>query len=303
MSKQKLLITIASWEPRFLFGAERVLGEDHPTSVLYFWFEEYGERTANARGRLDQMVAGLPSRAVKLNWGPITEVGGNKPILAHASVWKTVYNALEEVLKVGDEFILDITTMPRESIWIILDILADRGHKGTIRYHKAIEHGDWCGCEPGAPHIVPKLGGLPDSDFPTKLLIVAGYDQDRSEQFIAHYEPIETLILCQDGVHAENMQKNIERHKTRFGNRGSSIKLEGVDCYSNDWGYRQIFSIASEFGAGANLLMASLGPKTSAVALYRAHRELECTSLVYAPCGDYNTKYSDGISNSLSIEW
>lgn len=303
MSKNKLFITIASWEPRFLLGAKRILDEDNPTSVLYFWFEEYGERTANARSLMDQMVTELPSQVVRLNWGPVTDEVGNKPIMAHASVWKTVYKALEEALNIGDEFILDITTMPRESIWIILDILADRGHKGVVKYHRAAGHGDWCGCEPGAPHIVPKLGGLPDSDFPTKLLIVAGYDQDRSEQFIAHYEPIETLILCQDGVNAENMQKNIERHKARFGNRGSSVKLQVVDCYSNDWGYSQILTIASEFGAGANLLMASLGPKTSAVALYRAHRELECTSLVYAPCGDYNANYSVGISDSLSIEW
>jgi len=45
--------------------------------------------------------------------------------------------------------------------------------------------------------------------------------------------------------------------------------------------------------------MASLGPKLSAVALYRLHKKYPQTGLVYAPAKEFNPQYSYGITESI----
>jgi hypothetical protein len=95
-------------------------------------------------------------------------------------------------------------------------LLTEAGKPGKIVYHRANKHGAWCGCEPDRPHIVPKLGGIPSLDGPTKLLILSGYDEDRSEQLIASFEPDQTLILYQEGLHEENREKNEKKGSSRF---------------------------------------------------------------------------------------
>jgi len=221
-------------------------------------------------------------------------------------VWKHVRQVIDHLREVSDSFVLDISTMPRELLWITLDLLDDAGLPGRIVYHRAEKHGDWCGTDPGRPHIVPKLGGLAVLDYPTHLLVVSGYDGDRSEQFISSFEPRRSVILYQEfpnGINEENREKNEGRHRARFGNRGASIDLRGINCYDSDWGFSQIFETATQLSSSANLILASLGPKTSAVALYRVHRKLEASSLVYAPCRDYNKAYSTGLRESLWLEW
>lgn len=303
MKNSSLFITTASWEPRFSDGVKEAFATSDFSSVLCFWFEEYGERTAEARASLADLCQSRNFLSVPLRFFSEADPQDRVKRPAHASTWRAIHKALGEALPGLDSFILDITTMPREVLWITLDLLTECGIPGAIIYHAAVSHGSWCGCEPEPPHIVPKLGGLPLINRPTKLLIASGYDEDRSEQFISTYEPIETLILFQDGVNEENVHRNEKQHKLRFGNRGASLRFESVDFYSADWGTKRTIEIASSFADGGNLILASLGPKPSAVALFEAHRLLPTSSLAYAPCRNYNPEYSVGMKQVVSIEW
>ena len=299
-------ITAASWEPRFLLGAQRVFSEQHFSNVICFWFEEFADRTKENRELFRGLTEHVHLRDVPLPMYDSKDVHGSRNTPAYAIVWRRVRELFDELNGRVGSFVLDISTMPRELLWIVLDLLCDSNVSGRIVYHRAERHGEWCGAEPERPHIVPKLGGLPVLDRPTTLLIVSGYDGDRSEQFIASYEPQQSLILYQefpDGVNAENREKNEGRHKERFGNRGANIALSGINCYEADWGFQVILDAATELTKGANLILASLGPKTSAVSLYRVHRRLDESSLVYAPCRSYNESYSTGIGESLWLDW
>jgi hypothetical protein len=71
-----------------------------------------------------------------------------------------------------------------------------------------------------------------------------------------------------------------------------------VDAYSADHGRSELEAqIRSHIGS-ANVIMASLGPKITAVALYQIHATHPETTLVYAPSGEYNHSYSMGIGET-----
>jgi len=229
-------------------------------------------------------------------------LGSERPIPSYVNTWVTIHEMLAEALPRMDSCVFDITTMPREALWITPDLLTEAGLPGKIFYHRANNHGDWCGCEPDRPHIVPKPGGVPSLDGPTKLLILSGYDEDRSEQLIASFEPDETLILYQEGLHEENRLKNEKKHRLSFINR-QTIGFDSIDCYAPDWGFARVQKIVSKFAPDSNLILASLGPKTSAVSLYRLQRHFPKSGLIYSPCKDYNVDYSKGIGDTLTIDW
>jgi hypothetical protein len=306
MNQRQIFINTASWEPRCIEGVRRVFSTHQFASAIFFWFEEYPERTEKVRKELMKIADGLSPIFVPLPMYAPDKLTNRYTTPSYITAWKEIRRALYESCPAFDSFVLDITTMPREALWIILDLLTEKGISGKVVYHRAESHGDWCASDPERPHIVPKLGGLPSHERASKLLVVSGYDVDRSEQFIASYEPRETLILFQEfpkGVNPENENKSERRSKLRFGNRGNAIKLKGVNCYEPDWGFSRILSEARLLGENANLILASVGPKTSAVSLYRVHRHLYESSLVYAACKNYNKDYSIGIGETMSIDW
>ena len=296
MNKNVLYIVTASWEGRFLEGARRVVKENNCTNALCFWFEDYEARTAEARKIFKQEFASLNPKLEKLRL-----LGAEGSPSGNADLWRRIFEVLAEHLPRADSFVFDITTTPRVALWIILDLLTEAKIPGIVYYHQAVKHGPWCGCEPDRPHVVPKLGGISGLDKPTKLLIVTGFDEDRSEHFINYFEPTETLILLQEKFLKE-AERNREPHLKRFEGR-HGIKLITTNSYTPDWGFASLKSVALEFGRDANLVLASVGPKPSAISLYRLHRIMPHSSMVYSPCREYNEEYSTGIGESMRLTW
>lgn len=297
-----LFITTASWEPRFLDGARRILKEGHATAVLCFWFDDYSERTTEARALFAKEFDGMQPVFRKLRLVPHADETGNSPSSSRADVWRGIFEAFSEVIIGKERFILDITTTPREALWIILDLLTEAGLPGEIVYHRAESHGDWCGGEPERPHIVPKLGGISEIDKSTKLFVLTGFDQDRCEHFISYFEPQSTVIALQIGSPKEDVPKNQMQHIAKFSGR-HGIELIEMNSYSDDWGFNFIAAATADMRKDSNLVLASLGPKTSAVALYRLHRTIVNSALVYSPCREYNPNYSQGIKETLRLNW
>jgi hypothetical protein len=297
MRKDTLYIATASWEPRFLEGARRILGGNDISNVLCFWFEDYESRVA---GHLRQFTNEFKHLSPKLE--KLRLIRQDSPETTQTELWKRIFDVFaEEIASVG-KVVFDITTTPRIALWIILDLLTEAKIPVTIVYHQADSHGPWCASEPDRPHIVPKLGGISDLDKCTKLIIISGFDEDRSEHFISYFEPTETIILLQEGFPDEDSKRNQEPHIKRFQGR-PGIKMQKMNSYAPDWGYAGLEKIAMEFGKDSNLVLASVGPKTSAVALYHLHRRMPHSSIAYSPCRNYNEIYSLGIRKTLTLEW
>lgn len=303
MKPRVLLITAASWEERFIKGAERVAGQREFSDVICYWYKEFEELTTKARNGFAELYP--LARFVELRMHTLPRDVDVDARPAYATTWVRIWEELRGRVDQFDEFVLDITTMPREAIWISLDLLTEARRPGRIVYHRALDHGSWCGSEPEPPHIVPKLGGEPAMNLPTKLLIISGADDDRSQQFVNAFEPSETLLLFQQpsAVHGDLSHVLQSDALPKGSGRLDRLSRHGIDCYTPDWGFSRLLEEASSFGEAANLLMASLGPKTSAVSLYRVQRNLKRSALAYAPCRTYNDSYSTGIGDSLELAW
>jgi hypothetical protein len=301
MKKRALFIATLSWEPRFLEGARRILRSEVFSDVLCFGFKDFEERTAAIQKTFEEEFADLHPRFKMLQLSPSNRTTGRRLAATEGSLWKQIFDTVSTEIEEIDTFTFDVTTTPREALWIILDLLTEAKLSGSLAYHRASSHGAWCAGEPESPHIVPKLGGISALDKPTKLLILTGFDEDRSKQFILHFEPKETLILLQEGSDHE-AEKSRSLHEHQFAGR-KGIRLETLDSYSSDWGFASLEKMAVPFAEDSNLMLASVGPKTSAVALYRLHRSLLNSALVYSPCREYNKGYSTGIGETLRLKW
>jgi|GEM_PF-4616931 len=287
----------ASWETRFLESAKRIIPQTRPSRILCYWFRDYAERTQENRNEFMKLFKDYDIEMIPLD----LYISDSFSSSHEGALWRCIHEAIEDFVTSEGSFHFDITTIPREALWITLDLLKEKNIPGIIYYSQANSHGAWCSSNPNIPHIVPKLGGVAEFDRPTKLIILSGYDVERCDSLIMHYEPEATAIFLQEGYN-EDFEKNQEPHKKRFS-REQNVELLKMNSYSSDWGYSTISKFAKSFGENANLLLASVGPKTSSVALYLLQQEMPNTMLVYSSARDYNMHYSEEIRDVLTFKW
>lgn len=284
--RSRTLISVASWEERFLLGFER-LNEKPFDQVIMFYYKEYMDRTASNRARIQAICKGENISLVPLSFADQQES------------WKTIYTTLQAVNPSSSKFTVDLTTMPRETIWAVFDLVENLGGKADYVYHRPERYHDkWLSRDPGKPRLAYKLAGLSQFGLPTKLLILTGYDADRVKQLMAFFEPNETLLGIQIGEQFDNRHLNEEKHKDEFNKRAGVVYFD-VDAYSEDHGQTIIREIILPHVGLSNLVMSSLGPKLTAVALYKLHKEFPETALAYAPSNEFNPNYSKGIGASI----
>jgi hypothetical protein len=85
----------------------------------------------------------------------------------------------------------------------------------------------------------------------------------------------------------------------RLIREGNGIAPFDVDAYGDDCGQAKIESVLGEYPTQTNVVMSTLGPKPSAVALYRIHKKWPQIALCYAPSREYNRTYSSGLGGSI----
>ncbi len=289
MSKQEnLLITVASWEDRFRLGIARLLGDGVYTKVLMFYFSEYAEWTTENRAIVAEACK---AKSIGIDE---QELSFDSP----AKSWQTVYRVVDPDILGATSYILDITTMPRETIWTVLWRLEATKAPVKYVYHKPETYGQWLSRDPGKPRLVFKLSGEANLGVPTKLVILTGYDTERVQQIIRFFEPDETILGLQGGKQYDSDQRNAEKHRECYRHE-PNVNFFDVDAYGRDHGFQSIASVVAKFTETHNVVLTSLGPKLSAVSLYKVHGRWPRTGLVYAPSSDFNRDYSHGIRESV----
>lgn len=283
------MLTVGSWEPRFMLGFERLIAAHSPREVLMYYYSEYSENSKSNRVKARELCN-------KQNIGlEEHELSFARPIAS----WKALYNTAGSSRLAGQGVIIDITTMPREAIWILFGFLTESMASVLWAYHKPAHYNsEWLSRDPDRPRLVPKMGGVAKLGYPTKLLLLTGFDVERTRQLLAVFEPEFTWIGVQTGDQFNNRVLNIAKNMKEF--QGSpATKLFEVDAYCADQGRTTIEQEISEHLKDSNVIMASLGPKVSAVALYHIHKANAETSLVYAPSREFNVDYSYGIGETF----
>jgi len=283
-----MIITCASWEDRFYLGFERLLRQEKPTSVIMYYYKEYASRTNDNRLKVDQLCK---ENVVSLH---NHELSFDDP----AYSWKKLFRTITGFESIDKNIIVDITTMPREAIWSVFYLLDGRVKSIKYTYHKPAGYDkEWLSRDPERPRLVFKLGGLAKLGLPSRQIILAGFDIDRIRQLILFYEPELNIIGTQTGDQFEQ-DLRVSKIKEEFKNEPGTTLFE-VDAYSDDHGEKLIEEQISPYIETSNIILSSLGPKPSAVALYRLHKKYPETALAYAPSRDFNINYSHGIGATI----
>ena len=279
-----VLLAFASWEDRFVGGVLEDLDLLPSAQLLVFYYSSYSAQTDQPRRQLQAecSVRGLGYDEVELD--------PDRPQY-NLRLLDAAINGLGPT----SPFVVDISTMPREIIWSIFWLSEDRQGSLRYRYYSPAGYSEqWLSRDPGRPRLVHKLSGIALPQAKTALLVAVGYDVQRVWQLIRFFEPSKLIIALQtnspfpanDGI----MQRYVE--ELRVGEACSTFE---IDAFEDDHGYRSIEARLADLVDDHNVVLSSLGPKLTAVSLYRIHRRWPQVGLVYAPANQFNIEYSRGI--------
>ena len=284
-----VVVTVASWEPRFIQGIRRTLAECSFGRLLAYFIEEYSDRTEEARQALRQVVKEHPGVAFEEQ-----EMSFGAPRIA----WRMLEKDLGPGARIGDRVLVDLTTMPREVIWSALFWLEAASAEVHYIYNRPETYAeDWLARDPNDPRLVFKLAGTLEVGRPTALVAVTGFDENRCRQAVEFYEPARVLLAAQGGRQYDNNVRNIG---PRFAAGGIPIEHAEVDAFSGGHGYSALRGHVDKLTREHNVILCSFGPKPSAIALYRLQREFPQSALAYIGCKEYNPKYSTGLGQAIT---
>jgi hypothetical protein len=287
-----VLVTLASWEPRFRDGTDRLIAGAKPDRVIMYYYEEYSARTEGTRVHVASLCAqeGVELKAHRLSFA--------EPL----DSWRILDTTLEPSLLHRKLALVDITTMPRETIWAVLWLLDEGRAESRCVYHQPGEYcEEWLTRDPRRPRLVYKMGGQTKLGAQTALIVLTGYDLERTKQLRSFFEPVSTFLGIQTGEQFGNQQLNAQKHR-KWAEEEPDVEVFDVDAYASDAGLAAVEAVLSKNVAERNVLMSSLGPKPSAVSLYRLHRKYPEAGLVYAPSGEFNPRYSSGIGETIYLD-
>lgn len=292
--KTDVLITLLSWEDRYFLGLEKDIADYNPDKVIMLrhltnseWkSDNYQKTQALLKDRLLEIT--LDAQQPAQNWATFSEVfskhGHNVNIL------------------------VDITTMTREIIWLTLFNCKLHESSGNFIYYKPASYADeWISRDPGKPRLLYRMSGIHKLNAPTLLVVTAGYDLQRIDSLIHYFEPKDTIIFCQTTNNRKNEDnfktiKSIVRHKY---NIETVLQYDAYDVKScQDLIIKTLTdtSNSNSFLDTHNIIMNSLGPKTSAIALFNIWQNNPQIALSYLPSKEYNKEYSSGIGEVVTGE-
>ncbi len=286
-SKVDVLLTVASWEERFSKGFKNILGSKKPKRVIVFYFKEYSKWSKTNVDSAEKLCAseGVEFKAVTLLM--------SEP----HTTWETINSEVMAIEADTKDICLDITTMPRETIWEFLYLVKRRLEDARVNYtyYKPEDYGDWLSAEPGRPRLVYRMSGIIKLGQPTTLLVLTGFDVGRTKRLVRMYEPHQVILGLQIGEQFENEEKNIKRHKEAFTRDKGIIWFDG-NQYDPIEIKNKILDEIKPFD-DTNIVLSSLGPKPGAIGIYQAYSANPELAISYAPSGEYNLEYSIGLGD------
>lgn len=290
MNKSRL-ISVLGWEERFLLGLTRNIEQLSIQSVDLLIYEEYRSFTAKNLLEAD-MISIRSGKACTKH--PIKY---NDPVLT----WKYLQSWVEQSITIGEIIWLDITTMPRETIWSLLFFLSQRSCEIHYVYWSPLQYDDkWLCKEPDKPRLLFKHSGVSEFGKDTALIILTGFDSERTGQLVLHYEPTLTVLGIQQGVQYQNTSRNSPQHHIDQCKGETTIKMFDFDAYEPEHGLLALKKAIVPLLADYNVVISSLGPKLSAISVYKLHSEFPSLALTYVPTKEYNLVYSHGIKSRIT---
>lgn len=292
MKRNITLYTVLGWEERFLLSTNHILEKYDIDKVCLICFTDYSHMNnmnKNRKAIKDLLI----EKNIDLNF---IELEYSDSI----SNWKKLGDFFNSVKP--KEVIINITTFPRETIWTFLFFLRLSSPRVTYVYYKpqSYDKGDG-GLTKNhkSPRLLFKHSGVFDLDKKLALFIITGFDHNRTDLLIEHYEPTKVVYLSQKGKQFENMKRNCGiSPKTAYEN----VIIENIsfDSYNINESYNTLVELIKN-NSDYNIIITSQGPKTSAISTYNAYLENKNVALAYVPAREFSGEYSFGFNNEPVI--
>ena len=285
----ELLITFASWEDRFRLGFEEDLRNADAGRALVFGFKSYANRT---EGNRHSVEAACAENEVEhhIEWLDV-----DNPV----SNWDAVNNAIGTLQAGCSGVLLDVSTMPREIIWYVLWHLEQVQVDSRYVYHSPEKYGDdWLSRNPQAPRLVYKLSGLSSVSVRTALLVTVGFDFQRVKRLASWFEPAKLVVGFQSSsgfVRNDLAMALSQEQLVREYAKECDCEAFELDAFGDDRGLAAIQRTLEDLDGEFNVIMGSLGPKLTAISLFKLQRMRQERGLVYAPASQFSLDYSFGI--------
>lgn len=288
MNDLDLSVVCASWEDRFRLGFIKHLASRQPRRVLMYSYDGSLEWTAANRDLVTRECAAV-GIAVEERQLSASDYAAN---------WNLVREDIARLLPRGGRIHVDISTMPRELIWTMFWLSQVQLAKVEYTYNAPQQYNsEWLSRDPARPRLIFKLSGIARLEARTLLVVVTGYDQKRTAELIRFYEPERALIGLQLGdVNLGNVQQ-MEKQRAAFS-RQAGVSVFDIDAFSADRGEETLRKNIEPYLKTHNIVISSLGPKLSAVAVYRLHRKFPEIGIAYAPSREFNREYSSGLGRT-----
>jgi len=292
---KSILIIYPSWEDRSHLGFQSYISKYNQIDEIYLLEMKNTKHAEKTNLCIDKIVRSAEELSKKVKRTPLSNED------------KELFNIIKSLidgLDTTDNIFLDITTMSRNILWTLLFFIKQNHNKIKIIYSKPHTYnGDWISREPSTPNLLIKHSGILDLDLKTCLVIVTGFDTDRTKQLVKFYEPHKIVLLVQSGCDFKNDRRNNgNEHKAvceEIGHNPSNIEVLIVDSYSDDFGFNTIETSIKTNKLDHNVILASLGPKLSAISIYQIHSNNPEIGLSYVPCKEYNPDYCSGIGETI----
>jgi hypothetical protein len=279
---EKILIAPAGWEERYSDGLIIDIDEFQPNKILIIFSEKYAERTEPARKKIQEKALLSSAKYLEYQFDYVDEV----------NLYNSVVDLLTQHISECDEIRFNSTTTPRNLIWYILHYLADKKINTQFSYFRPEKYSEeYLSRDAKEPKFVLKCSGIVYPDLPTCILVVSGYDEERLFQLKQKYEPKKMLIGRQTGEQYDNKERN-------YFNKHEQIDIEYFDFDFYDTSNESVILLSEKlnsFEDEYNIVAASLGPKPSALLLFKLIQIKPDIGLLYIPAGDYSQNYSIGI--------
>lgn len=289
----KILVLYPSWESRSYSGFLKDIEKTNFTNAIII--RNITNHCDETQKQIDTISRRCTDEGIYLTYIDI-----NNDLIQN---WRIIGEQIDLIVCKDDNITMDITTMSRNVIWSLLYFIRVKVKTINIVYHRPESYkNEWISREPEQPRLLFKHSGIYDLDKKTTLIIVTGFDEERTKYMLYKYEPKKVYLLIQEGGQFNNNERNDEKkHRfvcEEFGLNKNNIILKQIDSYSANFGFDTLMSaVEAEFQS--NIILASFGPKPSAIAAYRCYLQHPEIALCYLPCKEYNINYCQGIGECL----
>lgn len=191
---------------------------------------------------------------------------------------------------------IDTTTFNRESLLTAVALLRNHFPASKIRvsYTSPQKHGEWLSQGYRNVRNVMSFAGIQQSSLPTLLVVLSGFEPERTLKLIEEHEPSKVLLGIGDPpTNQQFLQRNLDDQKLILARQ----EVEKFSFSASDMLLCRdsLETLLQPYLKSHNIALAPMSTKLSTLAVFlvaEAHPEIQVT---YCVPGEYNTEsYSSG---------